>query len=93
MLCLSCFELYSRVVPLNIRHKYRRQFMLTAGLWQYTVFIRISAQPRISAHLEQAPILKAEKVNKRPASNKRPPHHPFLPLPLKLKLATPPKIE
>ena len=38
-----------------------------------TVFIRISAQPRISAHLEQAPILKAEKFNKRPASNKHPP--------------------
>ena len=37
-----------------------------------TVFIRISAQPGISAHLEQAPILKAEKVNKRQASNKRP---------------------
>ena len=31
-----------------------------------TVIIRISAQPRISAHLEQAHILKAEKVNKRP---------------------------
>ena len=38
-----------------------------------TVFIRISAQLRTSAHLEQAPILKAEKVNRRPASNKRPP--------------------
>ena len=32
----------------------------------------LRAQPQISAHLEQAPILKAEKVNKRPASNKRP---------------------
>ena len=31
-----------------------------------TVIIRISAQPRISALLEQAHILKAEKVNKRP---------------------------
>ena len=51
-----------------------------------TVFIRISAQPRISAHLEQAPILKAEKVNKRPASNKRPP----LLLPIKLKQALTP---
>ena len=40
-----------------------------------TVFIRISAQPQISAHLE-APILKAEKVNKRPALNKRPPPSP-----------------
>ena len=49
-------------------------------LWP-TVFIRISAQPRISAHLEYAPILKAEKVNKRPASNKRPPQpHPLSPL-------------
>ena len=38
----------------------------------FTVFILISAQPRISAHLEQAPIPKAEKVTKRPASNKRP---------------------
>ena len=38
-----------------------------------TVFIRISAQPRISAHLERVPILKSEKVNKRPASNKRAP--------------------
>ena len=27
-----------------------------------TVFIRISAQPRISAHLEWAPLLKAEKL-------------------------------
>ena len=43
----------------------------------YTVCIRISAQPRISAHLEYAPILKAEKVNKRPASNKHPPHPTF----------------
>ena len=44
MLCLSGFELYSRVVPLNIRHKYRRQFMLTAGLRQYkwnTIKIRL----------------------------------------------------
>ena len=41
-----------------------------------TVFIRISSQPRISAHLEYAPILKAETVNKRPASNKRPPPPP-----------------
>ena len=41
-----------------------------------SVFIRISAQPRISAHLEWAPILKAEKVNKRPASKKRPPPPP-----------------
>ena len=31
-----------------------------------TIFIRISAQPRISPLLEWAPILKAEKVNKRP---------------------------
>ena len=31
-----------------------------------TLIIRISAQPRISAHLGQAHILKAEKVNKRP---------------------------
>ena len=38
-----------------------------------TVFIRIIAQPRISAHLEQAPILKPDKANQRPASNKRPP--------------------
>ena len=43
-----------------------------------TVFIRISAQPGISAHLELAPILKADKVSKRPASNKRPPP-PHLP--------------
>ena len=35
--------------------------------------------------------LKAEKVNKRPASNKRPLHHTFRPLPL--KLATTPKTE
>ena len=39
-----------------------------------TVFIRISA------HLELAPILKAEKFNKRPASNKCPPP-PHLPPP------------
>ena len=45
-----------------------------------TVFIRISAKPRISAHLQQAPILKAEKFNKRPASNKHPPP-PHLPSP------------
>ena len=47
----------------------------------FTVCIRISAQPRISAHLEQALILKAEKVNKRSASNKCSP----LLLPIKLK--------
>ena len=41
-----------------------------------TVFIRLSTQPRISAHLERAPTLKVEKVNKRPASNKRPPPLP-----------------
>ena len=39
------------------------------GSFERGVFIRISVQPRISAHLEQAPILKAEKFNKRPASN------------------------
>ena len=40
-----------------------------------TVFIWIpKRQPRISTHLKKAPIPKAEKVNKRPASNKRPPH-------------------
>ena len=50
----------------------------------YTVFIAISAQPRISAHLEKAPILKAEIVIKRPASNKRPPHP--LPLPIKISV-------
>ena len=38
----------------------------------YTVFIAISAQPRISAHLEKAPILKVEIVIKPPAPNKRP---------------------
>ena len=32
----------------------------------FTVFIRISSRPQISAHFEEAPILKAEKVNKRP---------------------------
>ena len=41
---------------------YGRQWRAPTGL----VFIRISTQPRISAHLEKAPILKAEKVNKRP---------------------------
>ena len=49
--------------------------------FQHTVSIRIGAQPRISAHLEKAPILKAEKVNKRPL----PPHTTSRPLPLKLK--------
>ena len=54
---------------------------LTRAIFQETfkkisVFIRISAQPQISAHLEKAPILKVEKVNKRPASNKRPPPPP-----------------
>ena len=34
-----------------------------------SVFIRISAQPRISAHLEWAPILKTEKVNKRSSTH------------------------
>ena len=42
----------------------------------YTVFIAISAQPRISAHLEKAPILKVEIVIKPPATNKRPPPPP-----------------
>ena len=37
---------------------------------EHTVFIWISAQPWISVHLEKAPILKAEKFNKRPASDK-----------------------
>ena len=40
--------------------------MTKVRLQYITVFIRISAQPLISAHLEEAPILKAEKVNKRP---------------------------
>ena len=54
---------------------------------EITVFIWISTQPRISAHLEYVPILRAGKVNKRPASNKRPPppHPTSFPLPLKLK--------
>ena len=55
--------------------------LCSSDLRYSTVFVRISAQPRSSAHLEQAPILKAEKVNKHPASNKCPPP----PLPLKLK--------
>ena len=42
----------------------------------YAVFIAISAQPRISAHLEKAPILKAEIATKRPAPNKCPPPPP-----------------
>ena len=39
-----------------------------------TVFFPKSTQPRSSAHLQKAPILKAEKVNEHPASNKCPPH-------------------
>ena len=39
-----------------------------------TVFFRKSTQSRSSAHLQKAPILKAEKVNEHPASNKCPPH-------------------
>ena len=46
-------------------HRYR--------FWKKRYRNWISAQPRISAHLELAPILKAEKVNKR---------HPLL-LPIK----------
>ena len=46
----------------------------------YTVFIAVSAQPRISAHLEKAPILKAEIVIKLPTPNKRPPPPPHLPI-------------
>ena len=84
----SFFFKFSQLI---LRKIYRVQAVFS--LPGSTVFIRISAQPRISAHLEWAPILKAEKVNKRPASNKRPPHHTFLPLPLELKLATTPKIE
>ena len=54
--------------------------LLRTDYYRNTVSIRISAQPRISFHLEQAPILKAEKVNKRSVSNKRPPpHHPLSP--------------
>ena len=34
-----------------------------------TVFIRMSARSRISANLEKAPTLKAEKFNKRPYTN------------------------
>ena len=47
-------------------HRYR--------FWKKRFRNWISAQPRISAHLELAPILKAEKVNKRPP----PPRHPTL---------------
>ena len=50
----------------------------------YTVFIAISAQPRISAHLEKAPILKAEIVIKLPTPNKRPPPPP--PHPIKISV-------
>ena len=45
-------------------HRYR--------FWKKRFRNWISAQPRISTHLELAPILKAEKVNKRP------PPHPTL---------------
>ena len=41
------------------------------GLIKSSVFIRISVEPRISAHIEKAPILKAKKFKKRP-----PPPHP-----------------
>ena len=51
-------------------------FIKSNSVHSYTVFIQINAQPRISANLEKAPILKAEKVNKRPALNKRPPRPP-----------------
>ena len=37
------------------------------------VFIRISTQPGISAQHEWAPILKAEKFNKRPLPPRLPP--------------------
>ena len=43
---------------------------------------RISTQPQLGAHLEYVPNLKAEKVNKRPASNKPPFQPPSLPLKL-----------
>ena len=55
---------------------------------EHTVFIWISTQPWISVHLEKAPILKAEKFNKRPASDKRPPP-PQLPPPQTQKRAHP----
>ena len=55
---------------------------------EHTVFIWISAQPWISVHLEKAPILKAEKFNKRPASDKRPPP-PQIPPPQTQKRAHP----
>ena len=57
----------------------------TQGKSLSTVFIRISAQPRIGVHLESAPILKAEK------DNKRPPHRTSLPIALKLNKAPNPK--
>ena len=38
----------------------------------FTTFIRISAQPWISNHLENAPTLKAEKGKERPSSNMHP---------------------
>ena len=44
---------------------------------RFLIYRISSAQPRISAHLEKAPILKAEIVIKRPALNKRP--HPAPP--------------
>ena len=55
-------------------HRYR--------FWKKRFRNWISAQPRISAHLELAPILKAEKVNKRPPPTPHP--HPLL-LPIKFK--------
>ena len=46
-------------------------------------FIWFSTQPRICAHLEKAPILQGEKVNRRLASNKRPPQTTLPPFPKK----------
>ena len=41
-------------------HKWNRNYMWPST-YRNIVFIRISAQPRISTHPEQAPILKAEE--------------------------------
>ena len=45
------------------------------------------------ACLHRATYLLYRSDTEMPALNKRPPHPTFLPLPLKLKLATTPKIE
>ena len=64
----QCFRLKSMFQTQKSPPLYRGYSTVGTFLDGYSIWI--SAQPQISTQLECAPILKAEKVNKHPASNK-----------------------